>query len=337
MCLYPQVIRNARFSPNQKNKGIVPEMQDKRVLMVPVSCGECMECKKRKARDWQIRLSEEIRHNKDGKFVTLSFSDESINELIEAIEEDNKKIEKLHRKAKNGLSGYNLDNEIATVAVRRFLERWRKKYKVSARHWVITELGQKGTERIHIHGIIFTKESNETIEKIWKYGHIYVGDYVSERTINYIVKYVSKTDEKHKNYKSKVLASKGIGKGYVEREGRRVNAIKENGKTNEQYTTRTGVKLPLPIYYRNKIYTEEEREKLWVEKLNKNVRYVDGIEISVDKDHEHYYKALKEARKKSKRLGYGDNMKNWSKKKYENIMRIMKQEQRRIDSIKKKQ
>ena len=33
-------------------------------------------------------------------------------------------------------------------------------------------------------------------------------------------------------------------------------------ETKETYTTRQGIKLPLPIYYRNQIYNEEEIEKL---------------------------------------------------------------------------
>ena len=42
-----------------------------------------------------------------------------------------------------------------------------------------------------------------------------------------------------------------------------INAkYKENGKTKETYINSQGFKMALPMYYRNKIYTEEEREKL---------------------------------------------------------------------------
>ena len=95
-----------------------------------------------------------------------------------------------------------IENEIASLAVRRFLERWRKKYKKSVKHWLITELGHNGTERIHIHGIIFT-DNVEDIRDLWKYGYIWIGDYVNEKTINYIVKYCNKLDIDHKGYISK--------------------------------------------------------------------------------------------------------------------------------------
>ena len=49
----------------------------------------------------------------NGKFVTFTFSEENLVELGQD-------------KSISTLNGYNLDNGIATLAVRRFLERWRK-------------------------------------------------------------------------------------------------------------------------------------------------------------------------------------------------------------------
>ncbi len=107
---------------------------------MPVGCGRCMECRKQKAREWAVRLQEEIKINKNAKFVTLTFSDEAISKIEEEIK---------------GLTGYERDNEVATRAVRKYLERWRKKYKKSQRHWLVTELGQTKTERVHIHGLMW--------------------------------------------------------------------------------------------------------------------------------------------------------------------------------------
>ena len=313
MCLYPKLIKNRKYIANKKNGGVIPAVSDNRVLYVPAGCGKCIECKKQKAREWQVRLHEEIRHDNKGKFVTLTFSNESIKELANEIK---------------GLKGYDLDNEIATLATRRFLERWRKKYKKSVKHWLVTELGGNGTENIHMHGIIWTNETNETITKIWKYGYTWIGDknnggYVNERTINYIVKYVNKVDEKHKEYNSKILTSPGIGKKYIERIDAKENKYKDK-ETKETYTTRNGIKIALPIYYRNKIYNEEEREKLWINKLNEETRYICGEKIDISKGEEKYYKLLEWYRKKNKRLGYGNNEKNWELKKYENERRNIK-------------
>ena len=180
---------NKKYLPNKKNGGEVPVPTDKRVLTVAVACQRCIECKKQKARNWSIRLQEEIRHDKKGKFITLTFNDESLKQLCKEI--------------KTNETGYELENAIATLAVRRYLERWRKKHKVSIKHWLITELGHNGTERIHIHGLMFT-DNVEDIEKIWQYGHVYIGNYVNEETINYISKYINKTDMMHKEYDAKI-------------------------------------------------------------------------------------------------------------------------------------
>ena len=43
---------------------------------------------------------------------------------------------------------------------------------------------------------------------------------------------------------------------------------------------------------------------MWIEKLDKQKRYVLGIEIDVSENEDRYYKVLETARKKNKRLGY---------------------------------
>lgn len=308
MCLYPKLIKNRKYIANKKNGGNIPPVNDERVLYVPVGCGKCIECLKQKAREWQIRMSEEIRVNKNGKFVTLTFSEESLIKLREQIDD------KINLKINKG-EQYSIENEIATRAVRLFLERWRKKFKKSVRHWLVTELGHNGTERIHLHGIIFTDETKEVIEERWGYGIIWVGEYVNERTINYIIKYVNKMDLDHKGYKPKVLASPGLGANYMNRTDWKINKYKGE-ETKETYIYKNGTKAALPIYYRNKIYNEEEREKLWLHKLDKEERWVCGEKIDISKDEKEYYNLLGYYRILNKRLGYGDDTKEWNQYDY---------------------
>ena len=139
------------------------------------------------------------------------------------------------------------------------------------------------------------------------------------------MKYSTKIDEAHKEYKAKILASPGIGRGYINRIDAIDNKYQEGGKTRETYTTRSGQRINLPVYYRNKIYTEEEREQLWIEKLDKNERWVDGIKA---KDETEYYLLLQTARDKNIRLGYGENKDNWQRKEYEQQRRKMNMEKR---------
>ena len=48
MCLYPKLILNKKYTGTKKNKGVIPTLTDERVKYVPVGCGKCMECMKKK-------------------------------------------------------------------------------------------------------------------------------------------------------------------------------------------------------------------------------------------------------------------------------------------------
>ena len=143
MCLYPRLIDNPKYKSTKKNGGEIPPILDERVKKVPIGCKKCIECKRQRKREWQVRPLEEIKYDREGTFVTLTFNTEN--------------YKKYYDKFKKVVSGYELDNAIATSAVRHFLERWRKKYKKSVKHWLITEIGGNCTENIHLHGIIWTK------------------------------------------------------------------------------------------------------------------------------------------------------------------------------------
>lgn len=309
MCLYSKLIINPKYKSTKKNNGIIPTMTDQRVKYVPIGCGKCIECTKKKAREWQVRLLEDIRVNKNGIFITLTFSDQSIAELNKEVDEK--------------LEGFERDNQIATIAMRRFLERWRKKFKRSLRHWTITELGHKNTENLHLHGIIWTTETIETIAQIWHYGYIWPKNeierrrnYINERTISYITKYITKKNITNKTYKPIILTSPGIGNNYTNTFNSKLNKY-NNNKTIETYRTNTGHTIALPIYWKNKIYTENERENLWIEKLNKEERWVCGERVSIKDSYKEYDELIKWYRKLNQQLGYGTDEKDMGRVEYE--------------------
>ena len=152
-----------------------------------------------------------------------------------------------------------------------------KKIQKSIRHWLITELGGGRYEHMHLHGIIWTNENFEEVRKKWNYGFIFPRDYevkknyVNSKTISYIIKYVTKYDEKHPNFKPIICCSNGIGNKYIATPGE---------VAKDKYRTEQGQWLTMPIYYRNKLYKESEREELWIKKLDENVRYIGKNEIS---------------------------------------------------------
>ena len=124
----------------------------------------------------------------------------------------------------------------------------------------------------------------------------------------------------HREYTAKILTSAGIGSNYVNRLEKERNKFKGE-ETKETYRTDDGKEINLPTYWRNKIYTEDEREALWIEKLDKQIRWVNGIKIDISKGDKPYFKVLKEAQRENDRLGYGNNKKNWDRLKYEHERR----------------
>ena len=330
MCLYPRLIRNPKYTKTQKNEGIIPLVHDSRVLSVPIGCGRCIECKKAKSREWQVRIMEDIKEHKNGKFIALTFSDQSIKELCDhEITKTDRKTGEITKHIIGELPPYERENAIATRAMRLFNERWRKEYKKAIRHWAVTELGHRGTKNIHLHGIIWTDiEQLKTLENYWKYGWVWNGEkkngiirnYVNERTVNYIVKYVSKMDLEHQCYNPKILTSAGIGSNYLQNFDSTKNKYQDHD-TNETYRTRTGHKIKIPIYWRNKLYTEEQREKLWIQKLDKQERWVMGERISIKNGMKQYHETLRHYQKLNKELGYGSNVISWNREKYEHEIR----------------
>jgi hypothetical protein len=63
--------------------------------------------------------------------------------------------------------------------------------------------------------------------------------------------------------------------------------------------------MALPIYYRNHLYTDAEREELWLMKLDKEIRWVNGVKIDVSNGYEDYFRCLEEARKLNITFGFG--------------------------------
>lgn len=356
MCLYPTLIRNRKYLPNKKNKYNPPLPKDERVLYVPIACEECIECRTQKMNQWRTRLTEDIKQNTNGKFLCLTFSNEAIARYYKEVDKEIKTLqnrieievdEKESYSRLNKITSYGKDNEAATIAVRAFLERWRRKYTKSLRHWLVTELGHKGTQNIHMHGIVWPTITNNweynllEVERIWNNskegpnGFVWKWDieygqrinWVNEQTINYMVKYIHKQDLDHKLYKPKILTSDGIGGQYPKAYNARYNKF-QGIHTDESYTLPNGRSIAIPIYWRNKIYTEDERETLWLQRLDKQERWVCGEKIDLTKGDKKYWQLLEYHRQRNTQLGYGNGKTNWAREIYEKETREIMQQTR---------
>ena len=69
----------------------------------------------------------------------------------------------------------------------------------------------------------------------------------------------------------------------------------------------------MPRYYRDKIYSEEEKELLWLQKLDKGDTWVMGEKCKIDSEE---YKNLLNYYREQARQIHGDNITLWKEKQY---------------------
>lgn len=300
MCLNGRMIKNRRYTANMKNGGIIPEAKDERLKGVEIPCGWCSECVREKRREWRQRLSEEAIGNVYGwgYFATMSISEENMDELEK-------------------IAGTKEANEIARVAIRRFTERWRKENKRTIRHWAVAELGGNSTERLHLHAILWvSKEEAKEVERVWKYGNVWIEKSRGMDTGAYVVKYLCKNDPKHNGFKGKMFASKNIGGNYVS--SRRSGKNKFQGKnTYAYYEAGNNKREKLSKYYRRKLYNDEEREALRLYEMDRREYWVAGVKFEGDRTSRENIKRIKRVLEKARRDDWQDGYRKRKKTLYE--------------------
>lgn len=262
MCLNPRKIKNKRYVPTKKNEFNPPPAPTEEVRYVEVGCGICSDCRRKRQNEWMTRLNEEYDNGRI-LYCTFTLNEKYYHQL--RIEVGNNSTE-------------NRENAIMTRAVRLYLELWRKRHKQALKHWFITELGGE-TGRIHIHGMVFGNYNIDDVKNAWIYGLSQVEILKSKRGLNYVLKYVTKKSIFDRNFIGKIMCSPGIGRGYEEKYDAKRNKFNAAGATDCTYRLVSGKRVMLPAYYKRKIYSDEEREQLYIQNLEKNVAYVGGEEI----------------------------------------------------------
>lgn len=181
MCYNPITVN---YHPSYKNyRGLLIHPYNKGRV---VNCGKCLECREQYIESWQIRWMEQLKVSQQytNYMITLTYDDQNIPTLVTP------------------------DGEIKTTLyypdVQKFIKRLRKAQETyckknnienpSIKYHGCGEYGKNFTKRPHYH-ILITNYilPPETIHKIWGKGRVHIGDEVTDKTINYILKYTLKT------------------------------------------------------------------------------------------------------------------------------------------------
>lgn len=223
---------------------------------VPVPCGRCAPCKKRRVSQWVFRLTQEEKISTSSHFVTLTYDTESVPI------------------SPNGFMTLHKPD------LQNFFKRLRKlSPDAKIKYYAVGEYGSTN-KRPHYHMIIFNVPNTQNFVDAWTLNGKLIGN-VDIRQVNtnrmaYTMKYIDKPPmprlfKRQDQVKEFPLMSKGIGSNYLS------SASRKYHKQNLDKNYVTGLdnhKIAMPKYYRDKILTDDERElqrniiQTQVEKLN---------------------------------------------------------------------
>lgn len=202
-----------------------------------VPCGRCRVCRLNKAREWSVRIMDEVQHSRVSCFVTLTYSDENL--------------------PKNGT--------LVVKDCQKFFKRLRKNSGRECRYYLGAEYGDLG-RRPHYHVCLFgfSREDYDIINKAWGLGYISIGD-VSYDSASYVARYTEKKlyGDFAVDYVGRgvipefALMSRrpGIGSVVLDKNS---DFLKRNG-----FAIVKGRKVSLPRYYSQRLYvTESEKAEL---------------------------------------------------------------------------
>lgn len=207
---------------------------------IDVPCGNCYHCLKSYKTQWNLRLQHEFKYmtpeqRANSYFITLTFSNSYLP----------------HERP---------TKDLVSPLIRKFLERVRKKYKCSPRHWFVSEYGDN-TERYHLHGILFDSPFPiYQLQKLWKYGYV-SHTRLNPKRITYVTTYVNKLLKgllQDPTKKQHVFCSPGIGKKFTEQP---INiAYSHMDDTPVPFIYYNNRPFAMPRYYRGKFFSDDERE-----------------------------------------------------------------------------
>lgn len=297
MCLQTRFIRNPKYKPNKKNKGQPEIAKAAELLYVPIKCGECIECRREKAREWEFRLENEIKDDQSAHFITLTF--------------DEKSLMKLKNETNN-------DNELCARAIELLCKRCERIIG-TLKHWFINEQGHEGTERLHLHGFVWGMGAIDAVKEKWTFGYIFDSGTPQEGAIKYCVKYTYKFDERHPEFKQKVFASKGIGRKWLKTAEAQRMIEKE---VEEPARLKDGRKMKLPMYFYRKIMNEEARERAFIAKQRDPYFWACGAKYKKTKQNYLHAKKVTDTKiDEMLRLGTGRLIRKKNNEKFGNIER----------------
>ena len=205
-----------------------------------VPCGKCPECVKAKYYSWLFRLDKELERSDNPLFVTLTLE----NKNITWTNQGNKTLCKR-------------DLQLFFKRLRKLHEKTYPTYSKKIKYYAVGEYGSR-TKRPHYHIILFNVLDPNMVHVAWGQGHTMSVPLQNGGT-NYVLKYLQKPPQKKSSdpelQREFSLMSKNMGDNYL------TPAIEKWHNNPENCFVRTfqGFKMPIPKYYKDRMFTEEKK------------------------------------------------------------------------------
>lgn len=240
-------------------------------IMRQVSCYYCEACIMRRKAGWFLRLKNEEKRSKSVWFITVTYADEYLT---------------------FGLEGATL----VKADLQKFTKRLRKSLygsKSKGKYFKYYAVGEYGTleKRPHYHMLLFLdkmeqKQLSDTIEKSWKLGRSQV-EPAGLGSFQYVSGYIQKSEDHYDKAKYELLGinrafalmSKGLGEEYIQKK----QQWHRDDITRGYAVIENGIKVPLPRYYRDRLYSKEERQEqtnVLIQNSINELNYTDSVTIS---------------------------------------------------------
>lgn len=222
--------------------------------LVAVPCGKCPDCKKRLVSAWSFRLMQQNKIAMSSHFITLTYDTKYVPITP---------------------TGYMC---LSKRDCQLFIKRLRKSQSGNGesfiKYFLVGEYGGK-TMRPHYHVLLFNVEVRY-IQSAWGCGQVHYGS-VSGASVGYCLKYmmkpgkipIHKNDDRQREFR---MMSKKLGVNYLT--SQMVSWHKADLGNRMYIPIEDGKKIAMPRYFKDRIYTNLERQfaaGVTAEKINKQV------------------------------------------------------------------
>lgn len=223
---------------------------------VPVPCGKCEVCLHKRAVEWQIRLSEELKVSTSAYFITLTYRDADLP---------------IHSWFDEITGAESFMPCVCPRDTQLFLKRLRRALPdTKIRFFLISEYGPR-TFRPHYHAIIFNlpkeKANKAFISKVWSHGFVEVSPVTSGRiayvskycfgdvlgNVDWTIKELGLPYDFPRNF-TRMSLRPAIGYSWYEKYCSKA----EDYSLNDIYYFKDGYKFAVPSYYRKKYLREHD-------------------------------------------------------------------------------